>query len=81
MPLNKNDMHARNDLGSAVFDAIPKSIFATLAFRLADRLGDGTADRSIAFPIMAEELAALANCGIIPADQAKRALKALEGGL
>lgn len=81
MAIGKNDQHARSDLGSQVFDAIPKSIFATLAFRLADRLGDGTADRSVVFPIMAEELAALANCGIIPADQVKRTLKALEGGL
>lgn len=77
MAIGKNDQHARHDLGSETFDAIPKSIFATLAFRLADRLGGGNADRDQVFPIMVEELQALATCGIVPQDQAVRAMKAL----
>lgn len=72
----KNDGHAKEALGLA-FDAIPKSVFATLAYRLADRLEGGNDDQGRAFTVMIEELEALALNDIIPADQVKRAVKAL----
>lgn len=77
MPINKNDHHARQDIGSDVFDAIPKSVFATLAYRLADRLAGGNNDRDAAFEIMREEIDVLALNNILPLDQAKRSVKAL----
>jgi hypothetical protein len=78
MPINKNDRHARAAIGEG-FDAIPKSVFGTLAYRLADRLCGGNDDRPAAFAMMREELEALGVNGIIPTDQVKRSLKALVG--
>lgn len=77
MSLGKNDQHARDAVRSDVFDAIPKSVFATLAYRLADRLDGGNDDQAQAFAVMVEELDALALNGIVPADQARRAIKSL----
>lgn len=72
MAIGKNDAAAREHWGVA-YDQIPKSVFAVLAWRLADRLG--------AYPegICIEELRALGN-QIIDLKQADRAIKAIREG-
>lgn len=77
MAIGKNDWHARQALGRC-YDAIPKSVFATLAYRLADRLNGGNDDQAEALAMMRDELQALSLNGIVPERQAALALKALE---
>jgi hypothetical protein len=73
MSLGKTDAHARKHWGAA-YDAVPKSVFATLAWRLADRIGPE------AVAVALEELDALAANGIIPEIQTNRAVKAIGKG-
>ena len=76
MPVNKNDAAARAHWG-AVYEAIPKSVFAVAAWHLAN-VASGTADEDGAAEArFEEEIAALVEAGIMPADQGKRALRAL----
>jgi len=70
MAIGKNDLAAREHWGAA-YDAVPKSVYAVLAWRLADRLGEGEA-----VAICIEELEALGG-QIIDARQASRAVKSI----
>jgi hypothetical protein len=72
----KQDAHAHRHWGDA-YDAIPKSVFATVAWHLANAMSgecdaDGAAERAFL-----AELAALVESGLIPAPQATRARAAL----
>lgn len=65
----KNDQHARKHWGKA-YDAIPKSVFATAAWHLAN-LASGEIDEPGAAELrFVEELRALAQNGIISGPQA-----------
>lgn len=66
MTANKNDIHARDHWGSELYDALPKSVWATVAWRLADRLAGGDEK---AEDLFADELRALVHNGIIPEAQ------------
>ena len=77
MAVNKNDMLAREHWGSEVYDSIPKSVFAAVAWHLAN-IGSAKPDApGAAEARFIEELRALGNCGLIPEQQAKAALRAL----
>lgn len=77
MAANKNDIAAREHWGSEVYDSIPKSVFAAVAWHLAN-IGSAEPDTSGAAETrFVEELRALCNCGLIPEQQAKAALRAL----
>lgn len=68
----KDDQHALRQWGAA-YDAIPKSVFATVAWHLAN-LASGEADADGAAEAMFRaELGALIDAGIIPSGQGKRA--------
>ena len=63
-------MHARSYWGDA-YDRIPKSVFATVAWHLAN-VASGTADtQGAAEQRFIDEVAALARADIIPERQAK----------
>lgn len=65
MPINKNDTHAR-DLWGDIYDATPKSVFATACWHLAN-LASGVADTpGAAEARFAEELRALIHGHIEP---------------
>lgn len=77
----KTDTHAKQAWGSDVYAAIPKSVFATVAWHLAN-LASGQADASgEAEKMFLSELAALTRSGIIPRDQTATVIRALEGAL
>lgn len=77
MPVNKNDDHARAYWGGA-YDAIPKSVFASLCWHLAN-LASGEADAPLAAEgRTVEEIRALAAVAILPAAQARTSLAAIE---
>lgn len=68
MPVNKNDQHARQHWPE-IYDATPKSVFATVAWRLAN-IASGQLDGAVAAEArFAEELSTLMAMGIIPAQQ------------
>lgn len=72
----KQDDHAARYWGDA-YDAIPKSVFATVAWHLAN-LASGTADAAgAAEAAFRSELTVLMNGGVIPEAQGKRALAAI----
>lgn len=74
MSANKNDSHARDHWGQ-MYDAIPKSVFATVCWHLAN-LSSGEADTDgAAEKRFLEELGALARSGIIPEKQVASILK------
>lgn len=74
MPINKNDAHARQCWGD-LYDKLPKSVFATAAWHLAN-LASGEADNEgAAERQFFEELKALMYNDIIPKQQVLRALK------
>jgi hypothetical protein len=76
----KSDNHAKEIWGDA-YDAIPKSVFATVAWHLAN-LASGKADVSgAAEEMFIQELAALTRSGIIPKSQTGRVLSALDEAL
>lgn len=67
----KDDQHAYRHWGAA-YDAIPKSVFATVAWHLAN-MASGEADVDGAAEAMFRaELNALIDAGIIPQSQGKR---------
>lgn len=70
MAIGTSDQHARQHWGGATYDRIPKSVFATVAWHLAN-LASGECDTPGAAELrFVEELRALALNGIIPAKQA-----------
>ena len=70
MAVSKNDAHALRHWG-AVYDAIPKSVFATVAWHLAN-LASGEADREgAAEEQFFSELTTLAQNGIVPPEQVR----------
>lgn len=72
----KNDAHGHAHWGNA-YDSIPKSVFATVAWHLAN-VASGECDNPGAAELrFAEELRALAINGIIPVSQAASAAKAI----
>lgn len=74
MALNKNDSHARDCWGD-LYDSLPKSVFATAAWHLAN-IASGEADApGAAEKRFFEELKALAANGIIPKQQFARMFK------
>ncbi len=72
----KADQHAREIWGEAYAD-IPKSVFATLAWHLANRASDTPDLPGAARKEFFDELTALTLNGIIPGPQYKRVCKAL----
>ena len=65
----KSDSHAKEIWGGDVYAAIPKSVFASVAWHLAN-LASGEADNpGAAEKMFLNELAALGRCGIIPTQQ------------
>ncbi|NVD44363.1 hypothetical protein [Qipengyuania atrilutea] len=75
MALNKNDSEARA-LWGAAYEAMPKSVFAVMAYHLADLAsedGDSAIGRAL------EEVNALAMNGLITETQHKNAARALQG--
>ena len=76
MGTTKNDGHAHRHWGAA-YDAIPKSVWASVAWHLAN-LASGECDTPGAAEMrFAEEVGALADNGIIPKPQAIAAVRAL----
>ncbi len=70
----KNDQHAREHWGLA-YDQIPKSVFATLAWHLAN-VASGCGDSPGAAETRAiEELRALSRATILPDNQALSAIR------
>lgn len=71
MPAAKNDIHAREHWGP-LYDAIPKSVFATVAWHLAN-VASGKLDQDgAAVTRFFQELGALGANEIVPADQVAR---------
>jgi hypothetical protein len=68
----KLDAHAAGHWGRA-YDDIPKSVFATVAWHLANVASDSCDTPGAAEARFREELAALSLSGILPETQAKRA--------
>lgn len=69
MGVSKNDGHATALWGHDVYKAIPKSVFATAAWHLAN-IASGEVDHGGAAELrFCEELKALAQNGIIPPKQ------------
>ena len=74
MAFGKNDSHARECWGD-LYDSLPKSVFATAAWHLAN-VASGAADGpGEAEKRFFEELRALVASGIIPKQQIARMLK------
>ena len=74
MPINKNDTHARGHWGDEIYDAIPKSVFATVAWHLANIASGELDNPGAAESRFAEELRAMVANRIIPEPQAKRGM-------
>lgn len=75
--MSKNDQHARRCWGSA-YDAIPKSVFATIAWHLANASSQQLDDPDMAFLRFFDELRALGHNGIIPTAQVLTTIRAFE---
>src|SRR5690349_19188372 len=77
MGVSKDDGHAKRHWGEKAYAAIPKSVFATLAWHLANA-NSGKADEPGAAEVAAmQELEALAD-QIMPAKQALAAIRAIK---
>lgn len=74
MALNKSDQHARDNWGSA-YDAIPKSVFATMAYYLAGACVDSAENQQQVHARILEELDALSD-QIIDGRQGRAAIRA-----
>ena len=75
MTVNKNDVHAREHWKD-VYDAIPKSVFATVAWHLAN-LASGEADAPAAAERMfLEEVQALGQADILPSQHVRAVIRA-----
>ena len=79
MGVFKNDQHARDVWGSA-YDAIPKSVFATMAYYLAGSCVDSAEDREQVDERLLQELEALSG-QIIPERQGRASIKALRAAI
>lgn len=77
MAIGKNDEAARRYWGDA-YDGIPKSVFALIAWQLANRCSENCDQPGAAETEFVAELKALVNAGIMDAAQAKRTLTALD---
>lgn len=73
----KLEEHAREHWGP-VFDAIPKSVFATVAWHLANIASDNLDQDGAAETRFLEELQALGQNNIIPSEQLRRTLAAIQ---
>ena len=76
----KQDAHASEHWGWDVYATVPKSVFATVAWHLANALSESCDTPGMAEKRFAEEIDALVANGILPAAQGKRALAAIAGG-
>lgn len=77
MALNKTESYAYDFWSEDTYRAIPKSVFAAVAWHLANE-ASGTADAPGAAEVrFVEEIKALQAAGIIPKDQAIRAARAV----
>lgn len=76
--MSKNDQTAIDLWGRAAYDGTPKSVFATIAWHLAD-LASGTAggDGAAVMRFLAE-LRALGHCGAIDPAQIRAVVRAFE---
>lgn len=79
MPANKNDRHAREHWGDS-YDKIPKSVFATLCWHLANVASDSAGAPGAAERRTIVELDALAT-QLMPEKQARDAEKVLREAL
>jgi len=78
MPVNKNDAHARQHWPT-LYDETPKSVFATVAWHLANIASGQLDGAGAAEARFAEELRALMAMGIIPPKQALKSHKLAVG--
>jgi hypothetical protein len=74
---SKNDRHAKDHWGAA-YDAIPKSVFATVAWHLAAIAGDNADDPDATVRRFLEELRVLGLNGLIPPQQVVATARAVE---
>jgi hypothetical protein len=74
---SKNDQHAKQHWGDA-YDAIPKSVFATIAWHLANQCGEQLDDPTAVIARFLEEARALGHNGILPASQVLATARAVE---
>lgn len=75
----KSDAHARRLFGDA-YDAIPKSVFATMAYYLASVCSGSPDDRASVDARLLQELEALSG-QIIPERQGNAAIKAFRAAI
>lgn len=75
----KNDLQAINAVGRDLYKDTPKSVFALVAFHLAQRCGDDFTDEG-ARKELCNEITALAANNIISPFQARAAVAALRIG-
>ena len=73
----KQDAHATEHWRWDAYAAIPKSVFATVAWHLANALSESCDAPGMAEKRFAEEIDALVASGILPAAQGKRAIAAV----
>lgn len=74
MAANKNDRHARIWWGD-LYDSLPKSVFATAAWHLANVASESPDSDGAAEKRFFEELKALVANGMIPKQQVSRLFK------
>ena len=77
---SKNDQHAKQHWGH-VYDAIPKSVFATIAWHLANLASDKADTEGAAEMRFLEELKALVDGDIIPKSQGLSVVRAYEAAI
>lgn len=80
MVANKHDTSAREHWGSDVYDRIPKSVFAVVAWHLANIASSNPDSPGAAESRLIDEVQALADQGLIPEAQGRAAIRALERG-
>jgi hypothetical protein len=72
----KNDVIAREHWGSDLYDRIPKSVFAVVAWHLANIASDSPDFPEAAMSRFVEEVEALEANGLIPEGQARAVIRA-----
>lgn len=76
----KQDAHAAAHWGDAIYSALPKSVFATVAWHLANALSESCDAPGMAEKRFLEEIDALVANNILPSAQGKRAKEVLLKG-
>lgn len=71
----KHDINAQHAIGAEAYKAVPKSVFALVAFYFAQRVADDFSDEG-ARKAIADEIAILAENGYVSPAQAAAARKA-----